>query len=55
MVKYNRDGDLIITCAKDTIPNLWRADTGERYVFTFDKLFLALDFSGTCVDGGVGV
>jgi len=30
MVKYNRDGDLIITCAKDTIPNLWRADTGER-------------------------
>lgn len=30
MVKYNRDGDLIVSCAKDQIPNLWRADTGER-------------------------
>ncbi|KAJ1461947.1 WD40-repeat-containing domain protein [Pelagophyceae sp. CCMP2097] len=29
-VQYNRDGDLIFTAAKDNIPTLWLAETGER-------------------------
>lgn len=29
-VKYNADGDLLFTAAKDTVPTLWMADTGER-------------------------
>jgi hypothetical protein len=32
MVKFNRDGDLIVSCAKDSIPNLWRTETGERFL-----------------------
>ncbi|DBA01924.1 TPA: hypothetical protein N0F65_005113 [Lagenidium giganteum] len=30
MVKYNREGDLIFTCAKDHTPNVWYSDNGER-------------------------
>eukprot|EP00245_Coleochaete_scutata_P011052 TRINITY_DN4026_c0_g1_i1.p1 TRINITY_DN4026_c0_g1~~TRINITY_DN4026_c0_g1_i1.p1 ORF type:complete len:327 (-),score=47.96 TRINITY_DN4026_c0_g1_i1:850-1830(-) len=29
-LKYNRDGDLIFTCAKDHNPNVWYGDSGER-------------------------
>mmetsp|Transcript_14204 Transcript_14204/g.20077 ORF Transcript_14204/g.20077 Transcript_14204/m.20077 type:complete len:338 (-) Transcript_14204:25-1038(-) len=29
-VIYNNDGDLIFSAAKDSVPTLWRADTGER-------------------------
>jgi len=29
-VKYNREGDLLFTCAKDHKPNVWFADNGER-------------------------
>lgn len=29
-VKYNQDGDLIFTAAKDNTPTAWYADTGER-------------------------
>jgi len=29
-VKYNLDGDLIFTAAKDHHPTVWYADTGER-------------------------
>ena len=29
-VKYNLDGDLLFTCAKDNNPTVWYADTGER-------------------------
>lgn len=29
-VKYNLDGDLLFTCAKDHTPTVWYADTGER-------------------------
>lgn len=29
-VKFNHEGDLFFTCAKDKLPCLWRADTGER-------------------------
>lgn len=29
-VKYNVDGDLLFSCAKDHNPTLWRADDGER-------------------------
>ena len=30
MVKYNREGDLLFTAAKDHRPCLWYADNGER-------------------------
>ncbi|CAN6468751.1 unnamed protein product [Victoria cruziana] len=29
-LKYNRDGDLLFSCAKDHTPTLWFADNGER-------------------------
>ena len=29
-IKYNAEGDLLVTCAKDQTPNLWYADDGER-------------------------
>lgn len=29
-VKYNRDGDLLFSTAKDTSPTVWSAETGER-------------------------
>ncbi|GBG80886.1 hypothetical protein CBR_g31442 [Chara braunii] len=29
-LKYNRDGDLLFSCAKDHNPNVWFADNGER-------------------------
>lgn len=29
-LKYNRDGDLLFSCAKDHNPNLWYAHNGER-------------------------
>ena len=35
MVKYNREGDLLFTTAKDHRPCMWYADNGER-IGTFD-------------------
>ena len=35
MVKYNREGDLLFTAAKDHRPCVWYADNGER-IGTFD-------------------
>lgn len=35
MVKYNRDGDLLFTAAKDHRPCMWYADNGER-IGTFE-------------------
>jgi len=35
MVKYNREGDLIFTAAKDHRPCMWYADNGER-IGTYD-------------------
>ncbi|KAL2497536.1 Transducin/WD40 repeat-like superfamily protein [Abeliophyllum distichum] len=29
-LKYNRDGDLLFSCAKDHTPTVWFADNGER-------------------------
>ena len=29
-IKYNSEGDLLFTCAKDHNPTLWYGDTGER-------------------------
>ncbi|KAG5520320.1 hypothetical protein RHGRI_033031 [Rhododendron griersonianum] len=29
-LKYNRDGDLLFSCAKDLSPTVWFADNGER-------------------------
>jgi translation initiation factor 3 subunit I len=29
-VKYNREGDLLFSCAKDNKPTVWYADNGER-------------------------
>lgn len=29
-LKYNADGDLLVSCAKDHHPTLWYTDTGER-------------------------
>uniref|UniRef100_A0A061RNP7 Eukaryotic translation initiation factor 3 subunit I n=1 Tax=Tetraselmis sp. GSL018 TaxID=582737 RepID=A0A061RNP7_9CHLO len=29
-LKYNREGDLLVSCAKDVSPCLWDAETGER-------------------------
>ncbi|KAJ0408849.1 hypothetical protein P43SY_000745 [Pythium insidiosum] len=30
MIKYNRDGDLLFTTAKDHVPSVWYSDSGER-------------------------
>ena len=35
MVKYNREGDLLFTAAKDYRPCMWYADNGER-IGTFE-------------------
>ena len=35
MVKFNEDGDLIFSCAKDKVPTLWYASNGQR-VGTYD-------------------
>lgn len=29
-IKYNREGDLILTCGKDQKPNVWFSVNGER-------------------------
>lgn len=29
-LKYNKDGDLLFSCAKDHTPTVWFADNGER-------------------------
>eukprot|EP00850_Spirogloea_muscicola_P019068 SM000183S03962 [mRNA] locus=s183:16269:18475:+ [translate_table: standard] len=29
-LKYNREGDLLVSCAKDHQPNIWYADNGDR-------------------------
>lgn len=30
LIKYNRDGDLLFSCSKDSTPCVWMADSGER-------------------------
>lgn len=30
MIKYNREGDLLFSCAKDHHPSVWYSETGER-------------------------
>ncbi|RHY30158.1 hypothetical protein DYB32_004561 [Aphanomyces invadans] len=30
MIKHNREGDLLVTCAKDHVPSLWYSHNGER-------------------------
>ncbi len=30
MIKYNKQGDLLFSCAKDHVPSLWYAENGER-------------------------
>ncbi|CAF2143618.1 unnamed protein product [Brassica napus] len=30
-LRYNRDGDMLFSCAKDHTPTLWYADNGERH------------------------
>lgn len=30
VVQYNREGDLLFTCAKDNKPNVWWVENGER-------------------------
>jgi len=34
-VKYNREGDLLFSCSKDSVPTAWYADDGTR-LGTFD-------------------
>ena len=29
-IRYNREGDLLFSCAKDNQPNVWYAVNGER-------------------------
>ena len=29
-IKYNREGDLLFSCAKDSVPNVWYSVNGER-------------------------
>lgn len=29
-IKYNREGDLLFSCSKDSKPNVWWAANGER-------------------------
>lgn len=29
-IKYNREGDLLFSCAKDSQPNVWYSINGER-------------------------
>lgn len=36
-VKFNADGDLLFTAAKDTKPTVWYSETGER-LGTYGKL-----------------
>ena len=50
MVKYNREGDLLVTAAKDHRPCMWYADNGER-IGTFDGhngTVWAVDFNCAC-------
>ncbi len=42
-IRYNRDGDLLFSCAKDHLPNVWYAINGER-----------LGTFGSSVDRGSG-
>lgn len=28
--RFNREGDLLVTCGKDNLVNLWWTDNGER-------------------------
>lgn len=44
-VKYNSDGDLLFSTAKDHTPTVWYAETGER-LGTYGRL---LRFSLICV------
>lgn len=29
-IKYNRDGDILLSAAKDASPNIWFSENGER-------------------------
>ena len=49
LVKYNREGDLLFSVAKDNKPTLWYSDTGER-VGTYEGhggAVFGLDVTGT--------
>ena len=35
MVKYNREGDLLLSTGKDHTPSIWYADNGQR-IGTYD-------------------
>ena len=51
MVKYNREGDLLFTAAKDYRPCMWYADNGER-IGTFEGhtgTVWAIDVNCACV------
>ena len=51
-IKYNREGDLLFTCAKDHHPTLWYSDDGER-VGTYighNGAVWTCDITGTCDD-----
>ncbi|XP_042466339.1 eukaryotic translation initiation factor 3 subunit I-like [Zingiber officinale] len=44
-LRYNREGDLLFSCAKDHTPNVWFADNGERLGLV-DKTYLICLCSG---------
>lgn len=44
-VKYNLDGDLLFTSAKDNKPTVWYADTGERLGTYGSIVFTTLIYS----------
>ena len=55
-LKYNAEGDLLMTCAKDHTPNLWYSDDGER-IGTFsghNGAVWTCDLTGAACSGGAG-
>ena len=56
-LKYNAEGDLLMTCAKDHTPNLWYADDGER-IGTYsghNGAVWTCDLTGALCSGGAGL
>ena len=56
-LKYNVEGDLLMTCAKDHTPNLWYADDGER-IGTYsghNGAVWTCDLTGAWPAGAVGL
>lgn len=57
-IKYNREGDLILSCGKDQKPNVWFSVNGER-LGTFNKhngacWCIDIDWTSTKVFTGSG-